>query len=218
MYRVLIVEDIEETRENLAELLRDKYDEWVVDGAGSVNEAEAMVRKSISEEQPYDVLIVDYMLPKQRGYVPEPALDFTAKALECLPHVLLIQITAFMSDEALQAKLIHPMLAHPDPRMMFVEKNKDWTDEVTRIALQRILGDPIEDQMDDLFGSELPAYSGHRSRRGRAPETISLTHSLASLRGLITHSWDHLSPDLQQRIRSKFKVDDKLRPVKITMF
>jgi CheY-like chemotaxis protein len=218
MYRVLIVEDIEATRQNLSSLLSEMYDQWAVDGVESVAEADTKVEDALSKGEPYDLLIVDYHLPASRGSNPEPALDFTMRVFERLPNALVIQITAYMGEGDLQAKLIHPMLANPDPRLAFVPKNDGWSKEVCKIALQRVLGDPIEDQLDNLFGAELSVHSGYRSRRGRSPETISLTHSLASLRGLITASWDHLSPDLQNRIRSKFRVDDKIRPVKITVF
>jgi CheY-like chemotaxis protein len=217
MYNALIVEDFEPTLKSLSRLLTSECDQLSVGSAKTIAEADAKIETAISEGLPYDLVIVDYMLPKEAGLMPEPALALTSRIMDKLPEALIIQITAYRDDESLQKSLIHPMLTNPDPRLLFVEKTDDWSADVVRLALQRVLGDPIEEQLDNLFGPDPSSNSIRRSRSGRASGSRSMTQGLASLRALVGTAWEHISPELQKRIRSKVKVDDRMQPVRITM-
>ncbi len=218
MYRVLVVEDIPDVQEGMIAALVEIYQEWTVDAASSVSEAMKMIDQSVEEDLPYDVAILDFHLPEQVGHNPQPSLHLTRYALEKLPEALVIEITAFAGDPLLQKDLLNPNLQDPDRRMVFIPKRKGAPLEVADLAVQRVLGDPIEEQMNDMFGPEQSVHSGRRSRSANTDSGLSLTHRLADLRGRIVHSWEHLSPELQARIRKKFKVDHTASPVRITMF
>jgi CheY-like chemotaxis protein len=221
MRYILIVEDSRETREGLRAVLQDVYKNWIVDVAGSVEEAKTKIKTSILERIPYDLVIQDYQLPLRTGGNPEGSLDLTDYLVGELPNALIIQITAFPDSPQLKDKVIQPMLANPDRRLMFVEKDmrSSWVKRLSQIAGDRLLGDPITKLLDELFPIDSsPAHAQSSARFAWSPESTSLTQSLASLRNLIVESWDHLSPERKASIKERLKIDDGVKPVKVTLF
>jgi CheY-like chemotaxis protein len=218
MYRILVVEDIPETQEGMVMALTDRDLGWTVEAASAISEAKVFIARATEEDSPYAVVILDYYLPEEVGQMPGPSLQLTEYALAKLPDALVIQMTAFEDDEELKEKLLRPSLEHPDRRIVFVPKGPHFVARIAQVAVQRVLGDPIEDQLDDMFGPEQSLHSGRRARTASVDAGVSLTHRLADLRGRIASSWPHLAPELQNRIRRKFKIDEQATPVRITMF
>jgi CheY-like chemotaxis protein len=198
--------------------LKDVYPEWLPDAAGSVDDATALIDEAVERGSPYDVVILDLHLPKKQGFMPAPSLHLTEYAFRQLPEALIIQVTAYEDDRDLKEKLLTPKLQDPDRRLLFLPKREGYPLQIASLAIQRVLGDPIEDQLDDMFGSDQTLHSGRRSRSSSHETGLSLTHRMADLRGRISTSWKYLSPELQGRIRRNFKVDDTVTPVRITMF
>src|ERR1035438_1822148 len=126
MYRVLVVEDIPDTQEGLVSLLNDVYDDWNTDAAGSVDEAKALMDGAVQQDAPYDVVILDFYLPKEMGHMPEGSLQLTEYALKQLPAALIIQMTAFEDDKDLKENLLGPRLQDPDRRVVFIPKRQGF--------------------------------------------------------------------------------------------
>jgi CheY-like chemotaxis protein len=214
--RILIVEDDSNVREGLVSALQGDYPDWQIDEAESVNETKRKILSSIEDGRPYDLTILDYHLPENKaGEHAEGSPRLTDFVVRNLPDALIIQATAYNENELIESRLLHPNL-----QIVFIKKdaNSTWVKKMSEVAGQRLFGDPIAKQLDEIFGFESPVVTYHRSRLIRSNERVSLTQNLASLRCRIIDSWDYLSPTLKDRIKTKFKVDEKSRPLKITLF
>jgi len=64
--RVLVVEDARILRKMLVKILQEKG--FVIDEAGNGHEALALLRRSKSINQPYDLIITDLMMPEMDGW------------------------------------------------------------------------------------------------------------------------------------------------------
>lgn len=214
--RILIVEDDPNVQEGLVSALHDDYPYWEFSTAVSVRDAESQILASVEDGQPYDLTILDYHLPENNiGGNPEASPRLTNFVVAKLPDALIIQATAYDENELVESRLLHP-----NPQIVFIKKDDEgkWVEKISEVAGQRLFGDPIAKQLDEIFGFESPVLTYHRSRLIRSSERVSLTQNLASLRCRIIDSWDYLSPTLKDRIKTKFKVDEKSRPLKITLF
>lgn len=91
--RVLIVEDIDSIMLGLTTLLRD-LPECVAHTSKTSQEAIRMIESSITEQQPYDLIITDLAPIDNAGYAPRQGIDFVEKIKLLLPATRIIIYSA----------------------------------------------------------------------------------------------------------------------------
>jgi len=94
--RALVVDDNESARTVLAGML--KSINFVVDEASSGKAAIDAVDRAEAQDQPYDIVFLDWLMPGMNGN--ETARQLRARPLKRLPH--LIMVTAYGRDEVIQ--------------------------------------------------------------------------------------------------------------------
>ena len=95
MFRILIVEDIRPTLDQLEKLLQEMNPATEVDGAETVDEARQMLVFRDREGETYDAAIVDFKLPMAPGENPEFDTTICDMVSERMPDALIVHITAY---------------------------------------------------------------------------------------------------------------------------
>lgn len=217
MYRFLIVEDMADARDQVAEYLGDLFPGATVEAAETVREGAALIERA---QCPFDCVILDYMLPKDKGCSHEGDVSLCNQVREAMPSTIVAHVSAYLGhDNALQEHLdrCHNELA--DPRAIILAKDENWVRRLGITLKRHFVGKEIEYQLDDLFGREREQTlvgEGHVERANGARPLGDTTYLLARVSQDITGNWDILDHALKQRIRRLFKVvEEPGEPVRI---
>lgn len=207
MYRVLVVEDIPLTKEQLVKVLHEGISEGVhVDAAGDVEEALAFVRGA-EDSQPYDVAILDFKLPEKQGEPPEIDVTVCAAITKTRHGTFIIHISGYPSDVKVKD---HVATCHAEEGgAVIIDKSAGWSHEVLQKVRERLFGEPIRQQLEALFGPEVAAGARPRSASISVPRARRCaTGVLNTLVSDIELYWADLNDGLRQRIRDIFVVKD----------
>jgi len=123
MWHFLIVEDIATTREQLQKYLREIFPEAQVDLACTVSQAEEAI---LHARRPYDCIILDFKLPKDKGLNPEEDLSICDLVRSRMPGSFIAHVSAYFDNDRLKE---HIRIHHSRPLPPHVELAKDagWT-------------------------------------------------------------------------------------------
>ena len=219
MYRILIVEDDENTRVHVSQYLRELFgnSEVIVDTSETVEDARCLINEA---ELAYDCVILDFMLPKEAGHAPDGDLSLCGLVRERMPTTVVAHVSAFFGESGvLQAHIqeFHNELV--DPRAIVLPKDENWVDRLGKMLRRHLYTKTIEDQLDDLFGREtnmLLTSSPLAEKGSGASSRGNTTCQLTRVSQDIAAHWCDLDDALKNRIRGLFTVIDKPgEPVRI---
>jgi CheY-like chemotaxis protein len=219
-FRLLIVEDEEETLDEMQKLFAGRFPDAIVDVADTVNGGLRLIEQASDSRSYYDVAILDMKLPKDLGDNPEVDESLCQKVRDLMPHTLIIHYTAYPEDPQVSrhAKRVHT--GPDDPRASIISKRDlGWSQDMLRQLKAYLYGARIERQMTLLFGNsdEVALQSHPRKSRGLEKPVGSLTHTIAALQRDIVVHWNDLDEKLQQKIRNVFYVDTDSDPIRISL-
>jgi len=217
MFRILIIEDVEETVEQLQSLLLEAFPGAQADKAANAEEALRRIQESVEPPAwPYDAVVTDFRIPRSRGGLPEVHPEVFQAIRDHLPNGVVAGITAFSAEEDVIDQLLNTLNRGPDdPRSFWLSKTQnEWPTKLVRRLAAHLYDPPIEAKVDKL------AFS-FRSRASDCPggpwPGVSMTHELADLTREIVQHWDYLSEGLKRKIRSVFDVNESERPIRISL-
>jgi CheY-like chemotaxis protein len=230
MFRILIVEDVKNTLRQLkiyiSEALKepDGAPSVVIHTAESVEDAKRLVLEAKEREQPYHAVVLDFKLPEQMGHKPElPDREDKSLCLlirQKMSATLVAHITAYIADEVVRnhLRLVHQEQVNPRA-LVFSKAEGDYSIKLVERLRAFLYGMRIEEQMAHVFGEpqELAFAARGRVERARSRGGRSLTHDIAALRRDIVAHWHYLDEQLQNQIRQFFRVDDKSRPIRVSL-
>ncbi len=220
MYRILIVEDDPRVLDQLAKLLREALAKFQIDTARTTTEGLRLLKAASDGRRPYDVVILDFLLPEDKGENPEMDESLCLEIREAMPRAFIAHITAYPEDHAVLKHLGKYHTDPLDPRGISLSKlGASWTNELLRKIKGLIYGTCVNDQMDKLFGANDAAAPAarHRAQRGGTKGDDSTTHDLAALCRDIVAYWSDLDGRLKRRIHSVFRVDPDSKPIRISL-
>jgi CheY-like chemotaxis protein len=205
---ILLVEDDLKTSDQLTKLLKEGLGEDVeIVIATTVNQATEEIQRAIENGIEFVVAILDIKLPGDEEDNAE--VDFSVRELlmSDMGHTHVIHITGHSDDPNIRKKAEEDMKAPRWGRPTILSKGEaEWATSLVRLVIATVYGNPIDAELDDLFGGGSPA----RPARFRSPGSAagrSLTHRLAALRRNIRDHWSYLDEPLKKRIQRFFKVD-----------
>jgi CheY-like chemotaxis protein len=220
MFRLLVVEDEEATLEELAAFLREEFGDSVVDTAKTAEEGIQLIKRS-AEGYPYDVVVLDFMLPTREGYGAEinESLCQEIKANKAtMPETVVLHITAWPDDPHVK---VHSRAYHIEPqdvRAAFISKlDVDWPGQAAAKIKSLLFGAKIEKELGYLFQDHSTSAGIARGRvsSDRPRGDRSHTHALARLSRNIVEYWPYLSETVRGKVRQHFHVDENHAPVQV---
>jgi CheY-like chemotaxis protein len=219
MFRILIVEDDENTSKTLQEYLSTEIPEARVDCALTVKEAHRHIEAAYNDKDLYDAVVLDIKLPKDYGSFPEFDESVCRSIKEVMRKTIVAHISSHLDDLIVKD---HIKRLHDEDvdRSFLLPKESEFALRLESKLKTFLYGIQIENQMDKLFGSDdEPAFSSrNRSRRARAGDERSVTHELAALSRNIAAHWDSLDGSLQARIKRTFEVTTSDDEVLVSFF
>lgn len=206
-FKLLVVEDITPTLDQLVGLLEDEFPDAEVDVAQSVAEAAALLART--QGQGYDAALLDFRLPKSPG--EEEVIDSSLcnEISRAHPGTLVMHITSFIEDPEVVRHLAESHGEPSQPWPFFLDKNDvHWPTLLVKRLKMFLYGREIAAQLDELFGPQ-PSPSASRLFAYRRPAARegAVTQRLASVTQDIEQHWPHLSGALRERIAANFVVE-----------
>jgi len=205
MPRFLIVEDNPDTLDSLVLVIRTEFPDAEIETAATLKRAGLLVSET---QSPYDVAILDVMLPEARGEQPEADVNLCRRIAEREKAMRVMHITAYPEESPVRLHLAEFHSKYDDVRASWYSKlEKDWVDKLLKDLKAFIHGNRIRAKHKALLGaSEAAPAEGHAALR-TAGAGGGLTFALADLCLDITEHWDDLGPKDQKLIGRDFWVD-----------
>jgi CheY-like chemotaxis protein len=230
MFRILIVEDIKSTLEQLTAAIYDAFEEEQEDGevrpcvrvytAETVDDGKQIIEKAHADKRPFHAVVLDFKLPDRRGTMTEIDESLCLLLRQVMRDTLVAHITAYMDDERVQDHLRRIHQSQIDPHAFILEKTKArYVTELINKLKAFLFGRRIEEQLNMIFGEEKELSFAARGRairlHSRSPR--SLTVDMRTLRRDIVSHWHDLDERLQEKIKQIFRVDEKSEPVRVSL-
>jgi CheY-like chemotaxis protein len=216
MFRILIVEDIKNTLEQLFDLIALHFPDSQIDKAATVKEALEWLAKAETEEWEYDAVILDFRLPVDKGEHPEGAEVLCLTIQQKMPQAFIAHITAHPNDKDVKE---HMQRIHREQAgYSAIDLSKlevIWPEKLLDQLKQFLMGQRIEMQLEALFPSALASRAGAGRDRVRAAGGV--THQLAALSRDIIDFWPHLSEITKEKVKMFFHVDESDKTIKVEL-
>lgn len=209
MFRVLLVEDILNTLEELHALLQEVFPNALIETASTVEEGQDKIRTAAAGNQSFDIAILDFKLPAHKGLNPEIDESLCKEIKFRMPETLVIHITAFHEDPAVAKHIARHHTGINAPRAELIQKNAHWPEKL----LGEIKAYLIGRQLDSLFGRQTDAAEARKTISGSG----SLTHSLAALSRDIAAYWRDLDDATKARIQEYFETTEDKQQVRVSL-
>ena len=200
-FRTLVVEDQPQVLESLCNILSTKHPQMKVDRALTVREAMCNIDQHVHMKIPYELALLDFLLPQDRGDQPETDVTICER-LKTL-RVPIIHYTASPEDEKIRR---HMLEVHPDDelsgapvRLVKKTMTTEWVDQLLRYVTRhyhRRVNEMMVDRLRDCRNVAIPQQS-----MCGAPFVIRLHQD-------IMNHWDMLLENTKAAIRNVFEVVD----------
>lgn len=204
--RILIVEDVDEVRQDLRAALERKCPETavVIDEACCVREAKEHIEALKERGLAYDIALLDFRLPLEAGGNPEGDEELCPAISAMNREALVVHMTAFIEDSTI---LGHIAGQHQGPSAVplgLVDKVSDplWIRHVTDSIRSYLAGQYVKAALVAALG---PVEGAHVNARFRSPEPpgrfTSGTRLIGDLVAAVQQHWVHLAPEDQALVR-----------------
>jgi len=209
MFRILIVEDMEEESQMLRDFVAKRLPDAHVDVALNVQDGRERIHKAREQRKLYDAVVLDFKLPESVGENPELDESLCEEIGLVMQDAVVAHLTAFMKDEKVQE---HMKLAHAhkvDKSVGFSKLDVDWPQQLVGCLRNYLYGARMESKLKKLIPRADETLPTSRSRRDRmAVIEGSLTHEIASLQREISAHWVDYDVRLKTKIQRIFRVTD----------
>jgi len=217
MFRILIIEDIKNTLDQLEQFLLETFPDSQIDRADTVSRGRKLIDEAKSAELPYHAVILDFKLPKEAGDNPEDDESLCELIRRKMPRALLAHITAYSEDQAVQEHLQKSHIQQIGHNVFALSKSEVfWPDQLVRTMSAYLYGTRILQKLQFLFSEggqsvQVDEWVGRSHGRGSG----GLTHEIADLRREISAHWHSLDERVQKEIKEVFIVDTSREPVRV---
>lgn len=204
MFRFLVVEDISDTLEGLVHLLKETFPRCSVLTAATVAQGLDRLRGAYQQNAPFDVAILDFNLPRERGANTEIDVGLCDTARRLMPSLLVVHITGYMEDEKVVDHILNAHNGAEDRRFLVSKSDPRWGGTLIRELERYLYSGLLNSEMDDLFEPDAGAGVGRRLKREG-----HVTHQLATLKLDLREYWEKpLDERVRDRVRRHFEVQD----------
>jgi CheY-like chemotaxis protein len=211
MHRILVVEDIELTIDQLSQLMQEEMEEMEIVVAKSVEEALAAVENAHNLRQPFCAVVLDFFLPKKWG--GQPSVDESVcDRVTQMPwgDLLIAHVTAF-DDPAIEKHLAESHAQKGWPTDLWFRKEPGWT----RRLLQELKGYLMVEELRIFRPPDECAERGPSGSDAWSDTSLSLRMSRLVRR--IQLYWDDLDPRIRSQVFEHFDIDETVSPIRVSL-
>lgn len=217
MIRVLLLEDMELTANQLVKCLQETLPDVVVDSKTTASDAVRIVESSFEKRQCYDVCILDSKIPRVAGDPPEVHPDVCFTISENAPNALIVHLTAFPEDRSVIKQLHEQLGKDIKGRSILIGKNDpNFMEKLLTAIVRFVVERKVDARMKNLFGERSSIGEGAQTR-SPATHVAHVTQELAALARDISKHWSCLSETMKTRIKEEFYIDDRKQPVVVSL-
>lgn len=208
-FRVLIVEDSASTANQLLGLLRDSFPTLEVDSALTQDEALSQVNAAADQHKQYDLVFLDFKLPRRPGEVPEVNQEVYRTLRDRSAQSFVVHTSAYAHDPEITRRILSEATQAPfRPRSVFLSKlDNSWTKDLVGIVGDALRTRPGTAHEPGLFQSCFISYS-------HADELfVKVLYSRLKSEGLqLWYAAEHMRPGLKihEEIEGNIRIYDKL--------
>jgi CheY-like chemotaxis protein len=216
MFRILIVEDIKNTLEQLVDLIALHFPDSQIDKATTVKEVLVWLATAEAEGWEYDAVILDFRLPVDKGEYPNGSEVLCLAIRQKMPQAFIAHITAHPNDKEVKE---HMQRVHREQvGFNAIDLSKlevIWPEKLLDQLKQFLKGRRIEAQLETLFPSAMASRAGAGRDRVRAAGGV--THQLAALSRDIIDFWPDLDEKMKEKIQQFFHVDEAGKAIRVSL-
>ncbi len=219
MFRILIIEDIKNTLDQLEQFLLETFPDSQIDRAETVSQGRALIEEAQTVGLPYHTVILDFKLPKETGDNPEDDESLCELIRRKMPQALLAHITAYSEDQAVQDHLRKSHIEQIGHNVFALSKSDVfWPNQLVTTMSAYLYGSRILKKLRFLFSESGQAISvDDWAGRSHVRGSGGLTHEIADLRREISAHWHELDERVQKEIQKIFIVDTLREPVRVSL-
>jgi CheY-like chemotaxis protein len=216
MFRILIIEDIKNTLEQLYDLIALDFPDSQIDKAATIREALALLATAETEEWEYDAIILDFRLPADKGEHPDGSEVLCFAIRQKMPQAFIAHITAHPDDTEVKEHMRRVHCEQAGYSAIDLSKLEViWPEKLLDQLKQFLKGRRIEAQLEALFPSGLAARVGAGRDRVRAAGGV--THQLAALTRDITDFWTDLNEKTKEKVLQFFQIEESGKAIKVNL-
>ncbi|NOT60210.1 MAG: response regulator transcription factor [Acidobacteria bacterium] len=215
-FRILIVEDIKNTLEQLFDLITMDFPDSQIDQAATVREALEWAGKAETEGWEYDAVILDFRLPLDKGEHPEGSEVLCRHIQQKMPHAFIAHITSHPNDKVVKEHMVQMHREQVGYSAIDLSKLEViWPEKLLKKLKEFLKGQSLETRLKAVFPEALAARAGMGRDRVRAAGGI--THQLAGLSRDIIDFWPDLNDKTKELIRQFFVVKEDGKSVTVSL-
>lgn len=215
MFSILIVEDVDNTLEELSVLLKETFPGSLIETATNVKDGSGKIGLAVDNNKAFDVAILDFKLPASRGENPEIDESLCKEIKDKIPETLVIHITAYLKDEKVTKHVAEFHAGKNAPRVELVEKTVYWPEKLLAEMRSYLYSSHVNSKLTSLFDGK--PFSQDAKARKLEGTRGSRTHELAALSREIRAYWDDLDVATKSRVRRFFTVIEEEGQVHVSL-
>ena len=221
MFKVLIVDDVEDTLDQLKKYFTEAFPEAAVETALTVADARRLIEKAYGDKRPYHAVALDFMLPPDHlGQAPLPDVTLCRLLKDLRWPTVVAHMTSHPEDADVRRHIKEAHVEQINPWAFALSKrDDDFAEQLVSRLKAFLYAHRIEERMSRLFGAETNYVSPARARfsGGYNNGARSVTHELAALCREIGLHWTDLDEDFRRKLSEVFKVDTESSPVRVSL-
>jgi len=213
IFRILVVEDQLDVLNDLQRILIGRFPLSQVDTAATIAEAKAAIRRQDAGGWSYDLAILDFKLPPQKG--KHVKVDTSMCELLRDRGIRIVHITAYAEDTVIKTHIEYDRECHTlteSPVLLVVKTaTQTWIEELlSRIDpfFRAVATKRVKDQFARVLSAAGPKDAADERVARLATAQRSATYAIIDLHTLIVELWQFLSPELKAKIENTFAVVD----------
>lgn len=217
MFRILVVEDVEDVLQLLQEHIAEDLPEALVEVALNVQDGREAVERACEAGKLYDAVVLDFKLPESEGENAELDETLCEDVGLLMPDAVVAHLTAFMEDAKVQEHMKRVHDQQVDRSLRFSKLDIDWPDQLVTKLKSFLYGARVEGKLKK-FVPRGDASAASTSKRDRVGDIGgSLTHELASIQWEIAAHWSDYDDKLRAKIKRAFEVTQHGERIIVTL-
>lgn len=208
--RFLIVENEPGTVSNLKNKLKNAIPGAVIESSATVMDGKEKLGLAYDCKGLYDVVILDFKLPRD-GSDPTETADFSLGFLlgKLCPETLVIHMTAWPDDPDFKRLRPAPGIPGAGQRLFFGKDTWDWAENLVAACVRHITekqarfhSDRVRAEFERLFGGRESAKCGYRAsgRAGSGRSDRGRSLEIAVFCDDAGEHWNQLDEPLRQQL------------------
>lgn len=208
MLRFLILEDDPKLLPQVRLILETEFPGADVSTATTSHDALALLKSSLTTNEPFDAAIIDCRIPANRGSSAEIEYTVGEAFRDSAPETTLIHFTAYVDEVSIRSELIKKHLRFENTRM-FLQKQALWPEEMV-LALHKAIETRLDRELEAVGRGHVVSVHSSATGRGRWNPSgdVITTGNFSAICARIEDLWLGLTPEFRDKVRKSLGAEE----------